>query len=321
MPRFTLIVYVRPSSVTAGRLSAVFGHEAHRPREVVVGVERIEDRSAHVERVGVVDRLRIEAVLRDRKCDVQRLGHVGGRRRCGGMHGQRCDQQHGNAAEQGQHDASFPRRIDPGFVYCAASAVRQANDAGAHDWRTIGIRDRRYSAAHMRLAPARLASSAASSASSSAAALGGVAAWSIVTLMGWDGTFGAIVAAIIGMVIATGAWAALTSLLRALRPRAMSARTRHRRNRDRLITAYDSATQIAPITRRGSDVRRRRRLRGPARNREPPPHRAGLAHRRDARSDSPTRRSGRATACTSRCGRTSGRTRCITRRTATRRSR
>ena len=45
--------------------------------------------------------------------------------------------------------------------------------------------------------------------------IGGIAAWSIVMLMGWDGTFGAIVAAIIGMVVATAAWAALTSLLRA----------------------------------------------------------------------------------------------------------
>jgi len=46
--------------------------------------------------------------------------------------------------------------------------------------------------------------------------LGGITAWSIVMLMGWNGAFGAIVAAIIGMVVATGAWAALTSLLRAL---------------------------------------------------------------------------------------------------------
>jgi hypothetical protein len=47
--------------------------------------------------------------------------------------------------------------------------------------------------------------------------IGGVAAWAVVTALGWDGTLGAIVAAIIGMVIATAAWAAGTSLLRALR--------------------------------------------------------------------------------------------------------
>ena len=47
--------------------------------------------------------------------------------------------------------------------------------------------------------------------------IGGVAAWSIVTLMGWEGPLGAIAAAIIGMVVATGAWTALTSLLRMLR--------------------------------------------------------------------------------------------------------
>jgi hypothetical protein len=37
--------------------------------------------------------------------------------------------------------------------------------------------------------------------------LGGLAAWGIVTLAGLHGTFGAIVAAIIGMLIATGLWA------------------------------------------------------------------------------------------------------------------
>jgi hypothetical protein len=46
--------------------------------------------------------------------------------------------------------------------------------------------------------------------------VGGIAAWTVVALMGWDGTFGAIVAAIIGMVVATGAWTAWTSLLRML---------------------------------------------------------------------------------------------------------
>jgi hypothetical protein len=48
-------------------------------------------------------------------------------------------------------------------------------------------------------------------------ALGGVAAWAVVTLMGWDGTFAAIVAALIGMVVATASWTALTSLVRMVR--------------------------------------------------------------------------------------------------------
>ena len=47
--------------------------------------------------------------------------------------------------------------------------------------------------------------------------LGGIAAWGVVTLMGWDGTLAAIVAALIGMVVATAAWIALTSLVRVLR--------------------------------------------------------------------------------------------------------
>jgi hypothetical protein len=47
--------------------------------------------------------------------------------------------------------------------------------------------------------------------------IGGVAAWAVVAALGWDGTLGAVVAAIIGMVIATAMWAAGTSLLRALR--------------------------------------------------------------------------------------------------------
>ena len=47
--------------------------------------------------------------------------------------------------------------------------------------------------------------------------LGGITAWGVVTLMGWDGTFAAIVAALIGMVVATAAWIALTSLVRMLR--------------------------------------------------------------------------------------------------------
>jgi fructose-specific phosphotransferase system IIC component len=44
--------------------------------------------------------------------------------------------------------------------------------------------------------------------------IGGFTAWAIVTQLHWDGLFGAIVAVLIGMAIATGAWAGLTSLLR-----------------------------------------------------------------------------------------------------------
>ena len=43
--------------------------------------------------------------------------------------------------------------------------------------------------------------------------LGGLAAWAIVTLAGFHGTFGAIVAAIVGMVVATALWAAGVWLL------------------------------------------------------------------------------------------------------------
>jgi hypothetical protein len=46
--------------------------------------------------------------------------------------------------------------------------------------------------------------------------LGGFAAWALVTGMGLEGVFGAVAAAIIGMVIAVALWAGLTSLLRAL---------------------------------------------------------------------------------------------------------
>ena len=50
--------------------------------------------------------------------------------------------------------------------------------------------------------------------------VGGVVAWAVVALIGWDGTLGAIVAAIIGMVVATAVWIAWTSLLRSVsRPR------------------------------------------------------------------------------------------------------
>ena len=47
--------------------------------------------------------------------------------------------------------------------------------------------------------------------------VGGIVAWTLVALMGWTGTPGAIVAAIVGMVVATAAWIALTSLLRSAR--------------------------------------------------------------------------------------------------------
>lgn len=46
--------------------------------------------------------------------------------------------------------------------------------------------------------------------------LGGVTAWAVVTAVGLGGAFGSIVAAIIGMVVATAAWAAGTALLRKL---------------------------------------------------------------------------------------------------------
>jgi hypothetical protein len=47
--------------------------------------------------------------------------------------------------------------------------------------------------------------------------IGGVAAWSIVTILGWGGPLGAFAAAVIGMAVATAAWTGLTSLLRVLR--------------------------------------------------------------------------------------------------------
>ena len=46
--------------------------------------------------------------------------------------------------------------------------------------------------------------------------LGGFAAWALVTSVGWDGTPGAIAAAVIGMVVAVALWTGSTSLLRAL---------------------------------------------------------------------------------------------------------
>ena len=46
--------------------------------------------------------------------------------------------------------------------------------------------------------------------------LGGVAGWSVITLLGLSGIGGALVAAPVGMVVATAAWIGLTVLLRAL---------------------------------------------------------------------------------------------------------
>ncbi len=45
---------------------------------------------------------------------------------------------------------------------------------------------------------------------------GGLAGWSTIALLGLSGTGGALVAAIIGMVVATAVWIGLTVLLRAL---------------------------------------------------------------------------------------------------------
>ena len=44
--------------------------------------------------------------------------------------------------------------------------------------------------------------------------LGGFAAWALVTSVGWDGTLGAIAAAVIGMVVAVALWTGITALLR-----------------------------------------------------------------------------------------------------------
>ena len=49
-----------------------------------------------------------------------------------------------------------------------------------------------------------------------AGGLGGVLAWWLARAMGLDGTPGAMVAAVIGMVLAVACFAALTTLLRRL---------------------------------------------------------------------------------------------------------
>jgi hypothetical protein len=46
--------------------------------------------------------------------------------------------------------------------------------------------------------------------------LGGAFAWAIVATLGWTGTFGALLAAILGMVAAFLFWVGATSLIRAL---------------------------------------------------------------------------------------------------------
>jgi hypothetical protein len=45
---------------------------------------------------------------------------------------------------------------------------------------------------------------------------GGLAGWSTIALLGLAGVGGALVAAIIGMIVATAVWIGLTVLLRAL---------------------------------------------------------------------------------------------------------
>jgi hypothetical protein len=45
---------------------------------------------------------------------------------------------------------------------------------------------------------------------------GGLAAWMLVSLLGMTGVFGAIIAAIVGMMVATVLWVAGSALLRAL---------------------------------------------------------------------------------------------------------
>ena len=46
--------------------------------------------------------------------------------------------------------------------------------------------------------------------------LGGLAGWTVITLLGFSGVGGALVAAPVGMVVATAVWVGLTVLLRAL---------------------------------------------------------------------------------------------------------
>jgi len=45
---------------------------------------------------------------------------------------------------------------------------------------------------------------------------GGFSAWMLVSKVGIDGVIGALIAAVIGMIVATALWAGGTALLRAL---------------------------------------------------------------------------------------------------------
>ena len=60
-----------------GQRGGGIGNHARRTREIIVDVERIENAADHVERIGVVGRLRVESVLGNGKGDAQRLRHVG----------------------------------------------------------------------------------------------------------------------------------------------------------------------------------------------------------------------------------------------------
>jgi len=50
-----------------------------------------------------------------------------------------------------------------------------------------------------------------------AGVIGGAVGWSIVSWFQWTGIGGALVAAAVGMVVATGVWIGLTAILRSLR--------------------------------------------------------------------------------------------------------
>lgn len=45
---------------------------------------------------------------------------------------------------------------------------------------------------------------------------GGLAGWSVIGLIGMSGVAAALIAAVVGMVVATGVWVGLTVALRAL---------------------------------------------------------------------------------------------------------
>ena len=50
-----------------------------------------------------------------------------------------------------------------------------------------------------------------------AGAIGGAVGWAVVAWLQWNGVGGALVAAAVGMVVATGVWIGLTVALRSLR--------------------------------------------------------------------------------------------------------